>query len=660
MAGRSVGSSWGSRVPWRLAPAVAGVVSLGSMARMVLTTSRFVTNGDGAHVWYAAHEWGQGRWHEPAFYGQSYGSNALGVPIAALHALGVPYPTATPAVMTLSILLLWLPLAAAFQRRGHLAVATVTAALPALTATYYEFYVASVPYERLFGATGIGVALLIATRRSRIALGFGAALAGIGVAADTSALILVLPVGAWWVLEREHPRAEWWSVAAGGSVAAAYGIGTWWFYRIHPDDNLHGGLPLAPSWSRLTASLSDPVPRFGLFAPELLRGAWIPIVISVVVVGVLLTRRRARYVVPAALVLGLTLLALSTPRALDDAGRFLPPARALLSLPPAICFLGFLLADSLRPRAWVAAAGRWLITGVAVLLAVTVAVRVTVDDHGTEVVLNQSLGSTYGYSYVRVASVERRCRELADEASRSHVDLLVLPTQGIVSGACVPLTGADLTIIDAPFDRRTWLLRDIATRRRTGMLVGGVPPGFCHVADARFRSCTRIGPDAVVRFSRRPAMDVLAQLDIPVRAFGPGCVPSDLRCRSGRDTRERFPVRRGRPTATERAELQRALDRFVRDGDAEPGAPPDGESGRLRRALAAARITASDWFVTGPDTAAATLRVQGPGRTTTLLGQTVRVHGRQYLAATTRCAVATALGVRCTSPVPGFLPVSWR
>ena len=224
MAGRSVGSSWGSRVPWRLAPAVAGVVSLGSMARMVLTTSRFVTNGDGAHVWYAAHEWGQGRWHEPAFYGQSYGSNALGVPIAALHALGVPYPTATPAVMTLSILLLWLPLAAAFQRRGHLAVATVTAALPALTATYYEFYVASVPYERLFGATGIGVALLIATRRSRIALGFGAALAGIGVAADTSALILVLPVGAWWVLEREHPRAEWWSVAAGGSVAAAYGV----------------------------------------------------------------------------------------------------------------------------------------------------------------------------------------------------------------------------------------------------------------------------------------------------------------------------------------------------------------------------------------------------------------------------------------------------
>ena len=286
--------------------------------------------------------------------------------------------------------------------------------------------------------------------------------------------------------------------------------------------------------------------------------------------------------------------------------------------------------------------------------------RVLSYDHGPEALLNRTL-ATPGYGYERVKAVRARCRELVTTATRAGADGLVLPLAGVLAEGCPPVTGTDLPTLDIPLERRTWVLEDAATDRATALLVADVPAGFCRIAAARFDACTRRGRDAIVRFGPRPTLDVLAALDLPVRAFGPDCVVAGLACSSGEDTRLRFPQHRGTPDPATRAELTSALDRFTR-GDAaaaEPGAT--GSVTRLARRLGAGRLTAAHWFLTGPDTAAVDLHLTGPRGSRRFLGQLVRIDGTWRVAATTRCALATTVGLACTAPVPGFLPGStWR
>ncbi len=645
-----------------LAPFVAAIISTVEFGRVVAVVGRKITNPDTATLWYAAREWSHLRWHEPGFLGQSYGSTIAGAPIAVLHALGLGDPTATPIVLGASMLALWFALAWAFARRGHPLIATLTAGMPALLSAYYAMYVTSVTFERAFVFTGVGLALVIAYRRSAFALAVGVALAGLGLAIDLSAALLVVPVGVWWILDRRPNVRELRAVAMGALTPVLYFAWAQWFYVAHPDHNLHGGLPLTPELSVLRKSLQQLDRLFQLFAPEVFRSFWVPLVIGLLLIGALLLSRRSQFAFPAGLVLVLTLFALATPRAIDEGGLFLPPGRVLLVFPVVLVFLGFLVAE-----AWPGMAQRLApVGGAVVLLAVVLSVgfRGTIDAHDPARLREAALTAPL-YGFTTVAAVDADCRRLDDFAKRSHATIAVLPAGGTLANGCGPLVDSRLHTIDAPYDRRTWELERAATQRSTAAVFSPIGPDFCAIASARFDACERDGPMAVVRYPAQPILNVLANLDLPIRPFGDGCVIANLVCSAGTDTRARFPRAESRITADspEGVEIADALARYSADraGSAEPGPGFDVTNAALLPLLQGQRLAPSVIRRTGPHTASLVLRVPSGTGATRVLGQMVQRDGRWMLAWSTQCAIAGLNQVPCRSAVPMLFPGStWR
>ncbi len=644
-------------------PVVAALISTVEFGRVVAVVGRKITNPDTSVLWYAAQEWSHFRWHEPGFLGQSYGSTIAGAPIALLHALGLGYPTATPIVLGASMLGLWFALAWAFARRGHPIIATVTAAMPTMLSAYYAMYVTSVTFERAFVFTGVGLALVIAYRRSAVVLAAGVALAGLGLAIDLSAALLVVPVGVWWMLDRRRSGREWRAVAVGAVIPVVYFAWSQWFYIAHPDHNLHGGLPLTPELSVLRKSVKQLDRLFRLFAPEVLRSFWVPVVVGLVLIAALVWSRRLRFVIPALLVFVLTLFALATPRAIDEGGPFLPPGRVLLVFPVALVFLGFLLAE-----AWPDVARRVApVGGVAIVIAIVLSVgsRWTADAHDP-VRLREAALTAPLYGFTTVAAVDADCRRLDAFARRSHATIAVLPAGGTLADGCGPLVDSPLQTIDVPYDRRTWELERAATQRSTAAVFSPVGPDFCAIASARFDACQRDGSMAVVRYPAQPILNVLANLDLPIRPFGDGCVIANLVCSAGSDTRARFPRAESRitPNSPDGVEIADALAGYTseRAGTAEPGPGSRDTDPALVSLLRGRSLAPSLIRRTGPHTASLVLKVQsGASGETKILGQMVQRKSRWMLAWSTQCAIAGLNRIPCRSAVPMLFPGStWR
>ncbi|MEO6470075.1 MAG: glycosyltransferase family 87 protein [Acidimicrobiia bacterium] len=644
------------------APLVAALISTIEFARVIAVVGRKIANPDTSVLWYASQEWSHLRWHEPGFLGQSYGSTIAGAPIALLHQLGLGYPTATPIVLGASMLGLWFALAWAFARRRHPIIATVTAAMPTLLSAYYAMYITSVTFERAFVFTGVGLAFVIAYRRSAFALAAGVTLAGLGLAIDLSAALLVVPVGVWWILDRRPNGREWRAVAIGAVVPVLYFGWSQWFYVAHPDHNLHGGLPLTPELSVLRTSVKQLDRLFRLFAPEMLRSFWVPVVVGLVLIAVLVWSRRARFAIPAMLVLVLTLFALATPRAIDEGGPFLPPGRVLLVFPVALVFLGFLLAE-----AWPGAARRLAPIGAAVIViavGLSVGLRWTVDSHDPVRLRNAALTAPL-YGFTTVAAVDADCRRLDAFARRTRATLAVLPAGGTLADGCGPLVDSPLHTIDVPYDRRTWELERAATRPSTAALFSPVGPDFCAIASARFDACEREGTMAVVRYPAQPILNVLANLDLPIRPFGDGCVIANLVCSAGTDTRERFPraERRIAADSPDGVAIADALAGYTEDraGSAEPG-PGFGDTNAALFPLLQGRSLAPGVMRrTGPHTVSLVLKVPSGTAARKILGQMVQRDGRWMLAWSTQCAIAGLNRIPCQAAVPMLFPGStWR
>jgi hypothetical protein len=178
------------------------------------------------------------------------------------------------------------------------------------------------------------------------------------------------------------------------------------------------------------------------------------------------------------------------------------------------------------------------------------------------------------------------------------------------------------------------------------------------VADVRFRSCERRGTLAVVRYDPQPLLNVLAQLDMPVRPFGSGCVVTGFVCSSGTDTRSRFPVNRGRLDGAQRAAVVASV-RSLNLGDASAGELRAHDASRraISRLLARHPIKVlGEPFRIGPTSAAVELRIPTRDGHRRILGHVVRSGDRWKVATTTECALAVANGIACASSVPALYP----
>jgi hypothetical protein len=642
----------GSVPQW--APAVAGALSILTFVDVVRRGASKIVSGDSAVLWYEAHEWGHLRWHAPAFFGQAYGSSLPGVPVALLHGMGMSYALALPVALAASTLAMWFALALAMYRRGHVATATVTAAMPALLSSYHDFYVAAVTFERAFVITGVGAALLLWPRQRPAIVTGAVALLGIGLYIDVSSVLLVVPIVAWWVLERRRVRAEWIAVAIGASLALVYAALSIAFYRVHRDYKLYLSPAFTPTRSIWDYSIGHLSGAFRMFAPEVLRAWWIPVTIAVVLTVALVATRRARYAIPALFVPLATAYALSTPRASSGAGfTFLPPARILLFLPPALCFLALLAARAYPGIA--ARVARPVTLLVVVVAAASFVLRVASGSHSATTLLDPATHASI-YRFASTTDVEQRCAFVARYARAAHVDTIVVLNDPWTAMGCEARFGSSFRTLDAPYERRAWRLREFATRSsRAALFYPGL--GLCDLAARRFTSCETRDVFAVVHYRPQPLLNVLALLDIPVRAFGSRCAVDAFWCRSGTDARRAFPRRVGAADGR----LAAAVNAISR-GDAsyaEPGPQRTAVLPALEGRLRGRTIAVRDGFRSGPRTYAATLRVPTAHGRRDLLGQFVVLDGRVTVSESTLCALGTRLGVACAPGSP-FGESVWR
>jgi hypothetical protein len=98
--------------------------------------------------------------------------------------------------------------------------------------------------------------------------------------------------------------------------------------------------------------------------------------------------------------------------------------------------------------------------------------------------------------------------------------LVVFPEDRPATYACAAIHPR-LTTLQPGFDRRTWVLHDLASRPVESLIVWGMQ---CPSARAGF-TCEAVGTNSVTRFPAQSALDIIDELGITIRPFGKGCVP---------------------------------------------------------------------------------------------------------------------------------------
>jgi hypothetical protein len=488
-------------------------------------------NEDTSLLWVGARDWAHGRVGQPNFYGQSYGSTLESVPIALLHALRVPYWTATPFVLAMIEWLGWVLLAVAAWRRGRRVMAVVAVAIPVVLSAYHTVYAAMIPDAPLPRLLVIaGVALLVSDPKRRLSLAFAAISLGVGLQFDPSAAMLALPAVVWWALTTRRSRAQLEALAAGAVPPLGLFVFTRLFYVRHPDYAFHPGPSLRVSGSTLTSSAHHLGDLFSLYAPELWRSWLVPIAVLVVVVAALVATRKLAYSVPALLVALIVLYAMATPRAASALGVLLPRGRVLLALPATLWFLGLLTVEA---GVWRPLAGR--VTRRQVLIAVIVlcvsssAVRL-IDFEGRvgywrakSIALRRSGPLTYGFE--PRAEVVRSCHADIDYARRHDVGLLVY-FDGVAAYVCASLS-TRIETMNPGYERRTWVLYRELTHPRTSFVMVDVHATWCALAAPR-ATCSWADGRATLTFAAQPVLPLLASLGVGIRGFGPSCHPETM------------------------------------------------------------------------------------------------------------------------------------
>jgi hypothetical protein len=507
---------------------VLALAGLGAyeLVRAALIASQLV-NEDTSLLWVGARDWAHLGVGQPNFYGQSYGSTLESIPIALMHALHVPYWTATPFVLASIEWLGWVLLALAAWRRGRRTMAVVAVAIPVVLSAYHTFYAAAIPDAPLPRLLVIaGVALLVADPKRRLSLALVATLLGVGLQFDPSAALVALPAVVWWVMTTARARAVVPALAAGAVPPLGLFVFTKVFYVRHPDYAFHPGPSLGASASTLSKSGHHLGEIFSLYAPELWRSWLVPIAVLVAVVAALIATRKLAYAVPALIVALMVLYAIATPRAASALGVLLPRGRVLLALPATLWFLALLTVEA---GVWHPLAGkvtrRQVLIAVVALCVSSSAVRL-VDFEGrvgywrAKSIALRSRPLTYGFE--SRSEVVRSCHADLGYARQHDIGLIVY-SDWIAAYACASLS-TRVETINPGYERRTWLLYRELTHPRTSLAMADVHATWCALAAPR-ATCSWADGRATLTFAAQPALPLLASMGVGIRGFGPSCHP---------------------------------------------------------------------------------------------------------------------------------------
>ena len=627
------------------------------LARLVATA----TNGDVTQFWYTAREWGAFHPRQPNVYGQTFGGNIEALPMELLRRLGAPPWSATTLVWAMFAVLGWLLLAVAAWRSSHRVLAVLAMAAPALLAAYYSFVIASVPeFQGTHFLVVAGVAILLTSPRHAGVEAGGWTLLGLGVLMEHGGVLLGGPVAIWYLLSRGLTRKRLSAVAVGALVPAAYQLWFWSFYRAHPDYTIFGSTSIRPSWSILVDSLKHLDRFFALFILELAPYWQLAAGVTLGLALVLIATREAKYVLPAAIVPVLLVWGMATPLAQKEFGPFLSSARLFVTLPYVLWFLAYLVAESgvlhrlwrsqrVRPKRLASVA----VAGLTAFALISVGVRQVAYEDRVGGLLAEARVATYGFP-TRTRALVATCAQLRAAARSVRASIIVFP-DAVGAYGCGAIDYGRITTLVAgripDIERRTWLLYGELQRTRSAAVLAGVHPGYCDFAAPRVARCRPAGPHAVtLTFPPQTLLGLLMVLGVPVRSFGPDCIPKIRFTCSNPLLPSIDDLKTGAPPGDEaaaRREIERAFA-MASDLDSDFATLEDGSvisakvgpyRNEYAKAMSAARVSVGRIDFLNARQAAVDLRVPTFGTTTAFRGWAIRRDGSWRVDRNTYCRI---------------------
>jgi hypothetical protein len=228
----------------------------------------------------------------------------------------------------------------------------------------------------------------------------------------------------------------------------------------------------------------------------------------------------------------------SMPKSLD--GRttlWFPSARMTIAAPMAFWFAGCVTLQGVAARARAALSSErvlaWATAGGALIVLATTGTalsRASAWAPRIDAILRTGL-SDGGLQLRTVKEIDNLCRDVAAIAREGGSKIVVFPTDRAANYACGALYPELLTVFPG-YERRAWVLRRLSSRPADRMLVWGFESNDCK--KKRFRrvihSCAVVGDGRAMQmeFEPRPPLDVLRDIGLRPRPFGPGCHPNEV------------------------------------------------------------------------------------------------------------------------------------
>ena len=498
------------------------LASVAQQLRLLVRWLRFDVSEDQALLWAAARSWGELRPRQPNFWGQRYGVTFEAVPAEVLASLGVGYPTGLPfAILAMNLAGWWL-LALAAGLRGRPGWALCAAAVPLLLTT--EYAVLSIVFNTAVGRLMACVCAVLIIVKPGVAwvLSIACAVGGLAVLFDMASALLVVPA---LVVGIHAGVTDWRSgqqrlalvrtVAIGALTPLCWFALTQYWYRAHPEDALHPAPSLRPRFDVLVDNLTNTSRHFTDFSLEIVRSPVVTLVAVGLVMTVAFARGDGRTRVAAALFLVLLIAVLTSPRSRDFLPTpYYPPARVLMPLPLGLWFVAFTAFERPRPGIWRAAA-RPVTIALCVLIAITVSVRAVTWSNRVGG-LRDRAEEYPNYPLTASSTLVGLC-DRVEEAARSNAIRYALFDLRTPAYACAGMLD-DVTTFYPPYDRRSWVLREVDGAEAQSMLIVGGTPVACE--SVGYMRCVALDAEiSIAQLDGNTPLDAARRLGVVVRPF---------------------------------------------------------------------------------------------------------------------------------------------
>ena len=244
---------------WLVVAFVATVLaSVAQQSRLLVQWLRFDVSEDQALLWAAARSVGRTAAPAAQLLGAALRRHVRGGAGRVLASLGIGYPTGLPFVIMAMNLAGWWLLSLAAWRRGRPGWALCAVAVPLLLTT--EYAVLSIVFNTALGRlmACVSAVLVLIKPGVRWALTVACTVGGLAVLFDTASALLVVPtlvVGIHGCVTDWRSRDQLLAAARTVGFGAVVPLGwlalTRYWYRVHPEDDLHPSPNLHPRFDVL-------------------------------------------------------------------------------------------------------------------------------------------------------------------------------------------------------------------------------------------------------------------------------------------------------------------------------------------------------------------------------------------------------------------------